>query len=247
MPDSPVVIPEFFRQALIASGQTFTEVVEASDPVEQELVSVADVIERAVFAPHTGIGPKGGLDAPLDAIPHIRQPEFVGVPHIEPVVGDRGYSDPPLVPNQSGMIPRRTAVDPPNGGGGNQLGMIPRRTAVDPPNGGGGNQSNVVNQGGDNPPMVRDVVVPNQFSPVDDVLIPLDIQINRQTGGGDETISARVGRREGPVERVIADALDYIDPGHSFRAVASSVENRVPTIPRSMNRVLKKAYRCKCR
>ena len=227
MPDSPVVIPEFFRQALIASGQTFTEVVEASDPVEQELVSVADVIERAVFAPHTGIGPKGGLDAPLDAIPHIRQPEFVGVPHIEPGVGDRGYSDPPLVPNQSGRIPRLDAVDPPNGGGGNQ--------------------SNVVNQGGDNPPMVRDVVVPNQFSPVDDVLIPLDIQINRQTGGGDETISARVGRREGPVERVIADALDYIDPGHSFRAVASSVENRIPTIPRSMNRVLKKAYRCKCR
>jgi hypothetical protein len=241
MPDSPIVIPEFFRQALIASGQTFEEVVEASAPVEQELVTVADVIERAVFAPHFGIDAKGGLDAPLDAIPHIRQPEFESRPSTMPVhPPDRGGG------NQLGMIPRLDAVDPPVGGGGNQLGMIPRLDAVDPPVGGGGGDNPPLDPG-NNPFLVRDVVAPNQFSPVDDVLIPLDIQINRQTGGGDETISARVGRREGPVERGIADALDYIDPGHSFRAVASSTQNRVPRIPRSMNRVLRKAHRCKCR
>jgi len=69
---------------------------------------------------------------------------------------------------------------------------------------------------------------------VEEELIEIDKAINRATGGEDETISARVGRREGPVSVWIAETLDRIDPGHTTRALDATSLNTWPSVPREL-------------
>ena len=79
---------------------------------------------------------------------------------------------------------------------------------------------------------------------VPELLLELDRQINRLTGGKDETISARVGRPGGGnVAQTIAGALDAIDPGHTLRAVANSPINRLPCVPDSYARAIAKRFK----
>jgi len=76
------------------------------------------------------------------------------------------------------------------------------------------------------------------------MLTDLDRDINVLFGGDDETISARVGRRDnGLVSDTIADALDYVDPGHTLRAVAGSQVNRLPCVPASYARAIAKRFK----
>jgi hypothetical protein len=59
----------------------------------------------------------------------------------------------------------------------------------------------------------------------------LDVLVNEQLGGqSGETISARVGRREGPVSSTIADALDVIAPGHTSAAALARANEFWPCI-----------------
>jgi hypothetical protein len=79
------------------------------------------------------------------------------------------------------------------------------------------------------------------------VLVGADKRLNIILGGEDETISARVGRRRSRLGTIIADGLDVIDPGHTFRAVAAGII-RVP-MPAGMQRHLSRgcARRCACK
>jgi hypothetical protein len=86
-----------------------------------------------------------------------------------------------------------------------------------------------------------------------DPLTDADRAVNVILGGEDETISARVGRREGPVEGAIADVLDWVDPGHTAGAVRAQDQrsgNWIPTVPvstaRALARKLSRAC-CYCR
>tara|TARA_B100001123_G_C15324682_1_gene1029110 strand:+ start:783 stop:1328 length:546 start_codon:yes stop_codon:yes gene_type:complete len=65
-------------------------------------------------------------------------------------------------------------------------------------------------------------------------LVDLDKRINVLLGGDDETISARVGRRGGPVSVWLADTLDRIDPGHTTRALDATADNTWPCVPREL-------------
>lgn len=81
----------------------------------------------------------------------------------------------------------------------------------------------------------------------------VDRAVNVMLGGDDETISARVGRREGLVEGVIADALDWFDPGHTAGAIRSQAKrsgNWLPRVPVSTARALARKVAkacCYCR
>ena len=67
---------------------------------------------------------------------------------------------------------------------------------------------------------------------VEDVLLPLDIALGEAIGGEPgETISARAGRREGPVSTVVAETLDTLDPGHTSRAMGNVPRNLLPCVP----------------
>ena len=67
---------------------------------------------------------------------------------------------------------------------------------------------------------------------VEDVLLPIDRRVNEILGGDPgETISARVGRREGVVSSVIAEGLDLVDPGHTARALGNVPRNILWRVP----------------
>ena len=65
-------------------------------------------------------------------------------------------------------------------------------------------------------------------------LLEIDRALNRATGGQDETISARVARRENRVHVWLADTLDRIDPGHTTRALDATSLNTWPSVPREL-------------
>jgi hypothetical protein len=89
--------------------------------------------------------------------------------------------------------------------------------------------------------------VDRQFHPITGVLLAADRLINVLTGGEDETVSARVGRDTytGSGSNIIANVLDRIDPGHTFRAVANSPINRLPCVPASYARAIAKQIKCR--
>ena len=75
----------------------------------------------------------------------------------------------------------------------------------------------------------------------------VDVWLNERLGGNPgETISARVGRRDTPIGTVVADALDFVAPGHTTRAVINAGSNVMPCIPEDYAREIAKAY-CKGR
>jgi hypothetical protein len=94
---------------------------------------------------------------------------------------------------------------------------------------------------------------------VEDVLIPIDKKVNVLLGGDEETISARIGRTErnfqtegrrvytddptGQLAQWGADWLNWVDPGHTQRAVAASPVNRLPCVPTSYAARIAREYR----
>lgn len=89
--------------------------------------------------------------------------------------------------------------------------------------------------------------VDRRFHPITGMLLAADRLINVLSGGEDETVSARVGRGTytGSGSNIIANVLDRIDPGHTFRAVANSPINRLPCVPASYARAIAKQIKCR--
>jgi len=84
-------------------------------------------------------------------------------------------------------------------------------------------------------------------SPVANVIEDLSLVAGRILFGQDETLSARAGRTN--PSGVFAGALNAVDPGHTFRAVAASRLNRV-CVPPEISSAIAKDFRrqhCGCR
>ena len=69
-------------------------------------------------------------------------------------------------------------------------------------------------------------------------LVDKDIELNRLLGGGNETLSARVGKAkdESSLANLLAMWLNSIDPGHTKRAVTAQYVNESPSLADIYNR-----------
>jgi hypothetical protein len=91
------------------------------------------------------------------------------------------------------------------------------------------------------------------FDTIDDIGLgvprKLDVAVNEALGGQPgQTISARVGRREGPFQSMIADGLDFVAPGHTARALDAEYATRGlnPCAPKLSAREVSKLARELC-
>ena len=91
------------------------------------------------------------------------------------------------------------------------------------------------------------------FDTIDDIGLgvprKLDVAVNEAFGGQPgQTISARVGRREGPLQSMIADGLDFVAPGHTARALDAEYATRGinPCAPKLSAREVSKLARELC-
>ena len=207
-----VILPDFFRRALEetrAPNQSFEDrLTEVVDPVSSDLLGMVASELDITFAPPEGITP------PDPYIPPVleRQPE----------VEDWDLRDVRNI--QETLTPEVQETE-----GGGDLGRL---GFVRPPRGTGPSVEYV-----DDSRLQEELLDPNlerEDNLLTERLVELDKRINVLTGGDDETISARVGRREGPVSVWLADALDTIDPGHTTRALDATADNIWPSVPREL-------------
>ena len=91
------------------------------------------------------------------------------------------------------------------------------------------------------------------FDTIDDIGLglprKLDVAVNEALGGQPgQTISARVAPREGPLQSMIADGLDFVAPGHTARALDAEYATRGlnPCAPKLSAREVSKLARELC-
>ena len=91
------------------------------------------------------------------------------------------------------------------------------------------------------------------FDTIDDIGLgvprKLDVAVNEAFGGQPgQTISARVAPREGPLQSMIADGLDFVAPGHTARALDAEYATRGlnPCAPKLSAREVSKLARELC-
>jgi len=91
------------------------------------------------------------------------------------------------------------------------------------------------------------------FDTIDDIGLgvprKLDVAVNEAFGGQPgQTISARVAPREGPLQSIIADGLDFVAPGHTARALDAEYATRGlnPCAPKLSAREVSKLARELC-